>query len=174
MTHILAIGGIVLCLLLFLSAVLAFFRLWTWSAGIVALPALPLQLLGFTGTCTQGADGPFVTGAVLSSPFLAGAICLVLWGMAKGVVSPSGAIVTLAVAAVMLFLTRQAWLGAVFSGTPCGAGYGARHWQGQVLVLGGYLVLPAILLVCSCRAALLGARGKGSRRVGTNGTNCPE
>ena len=38
------------------------------------LPAYVFQMLGYTGTCTQGADGPFLTGATLSFPFLLASI----------------------------------------------------------------------------------------------------
>ncbi|TNB47280.1 hypothetical protein FF124_13995 [Martelella lutilitoris] len=162
MTGIIAIGGTFLLFSLILSVVLAFFRLWAWSAVFLVMPAVPLQLLGFTGTCTQGADGPFVTGAVLSSPLLASAIGLVLWGgMAKGALSQSGAIVVAVMAMILLFSTRDAWFGALYAGTPCGADYDASHWQEQVLVIGGYLVLPVFLLVSACRA-VLPARGKGA------------
>ncbi len=157
MTGVIVIAGAFLLLFLISSVVLAYLRLWAWSAALLAIPAIPLQLLGFTGTCTQGSDDPFLAGASLSSPLLASAIGLVLWGgKARGAVRQSGAIVTAAMAMILLFSTRDAWIGALYAGTPCGADYTVSHWQGQVLVLCGYLVLPVVLFASACRAALPG------------------
>lgn len=135
---------------LVLSVLLAYWQQWVWAATVIIVPAIPLQLLGFTGTCTQGADGPFVTGAVLSTPLLLGAICLLLWGLYQRR-APRLACSVLAVTTLaMLALTREAWFNSLRFGTPCGAdyAYSSNHLP-PLIILGGYLILPLLLAACA-------------------------
>lgn len=117
-----------------------------WVAAIAICVAMPLQLMGFTGTCTQGADGPFITGVFLSAPFLLGAIYSVLQARPKGASFWIGGIATAVGSLAMIILTHSAWLGSMLYGTPCGADYSPNE-RSVLIILLGYLALP--LLVCA-------------------------
>ncbi|MET3599947.1 hypothetical protein [Martelella mangrovi] len=134
------------CLPLVASVILACVGRWMWAAAAMIITAMPLQLLGFTGTCTQGADGTFITGSILSAPLLFIAICFILWASFKRTANRSAGIFAAALSLILLALTRNAWLGAVFHGSPCGADYlHASGAEGLLIILGGYLALPILV-----------------------------
>ncbi len=74
------------------------------------LVAFGLQALGYTGTCTQGADGPFITGAVLSSPFLLACAVLVSVNLARTLRGSSQSISALSRAADYAVAFAAVWL----------------------------------------------------------------
>lgn len=132
------------------SIVLAFRGHWAWIVAVAAGTAVPLQLLGLTSTCTQGADGTFGTGAIFSAPFLP-AMGFTLWaprGRWSG--SVGAGIVTALVLLAMLLLTRDAWASTLLHGTPCGQDFALYSSSAPmvVIILGGYLILPSLLLLC--------------------------
>lgn len=140
-------GAMVLGLLI--TLLLAFRGKSMQAALLATIVVVPLQLLGFTGTCTQGADGPFLTGAVLSTPFVLMATGLLFWASYRRTLDLTAGVVTLVAATALLFLTRDAWAGALLFGTPCGEMF-SFYPSAQVTVLiivGGYLLLPLLLIV---------------------------
>lgn len=133
------------------SIVLPFRGHWVWIVAVAAGTALPLQLQGLTSTCTQGADGTFGTGAIFSAPFLLAAMGFTLWaprGRWSG--SVGAGIVTALVLLAMLLLTRDAWVSTWLHGTPCGQDLALYSSSAPmvVIILGGYLILPSLLLLC--------------------------
>ena len=136
--------------------VLAVLRKPGWAALLATIVALPLQVLGLTSTCTQGADGTFTTGALFSSPFLLIALGLVGWWMRTRESSVAAVPLVAVVSVLMLALTHQAWVGTLVYGTPCGE-YFAMYPSGSVrgsLIVGAYLVLPLLLVAGAGYAAL--------------------
>ena len=122
--------------------------------------AIPLQVLGLSGTCTQGADFTFVTGAMLSSPFLLLAVGFVVWSLRRPEPELKAGVLTLSAALSMLLLTNQAWVGALVFGTPCGIDF-VDYPSGlprASIVVAGYLVLP-LCLVATTTWSLLRLRG---------------
>lgn len=139
-------GAMVLGLLI---VVLLAFRGKPIKAALLAtIVAVPLQLLGLTSTCTQGADGTFLTGAVFSTPFLLIATGLLLWAGHRRALDLSAGVITLGAATVLLFLTRDVWSGALLFGTPCGEMFSFYPSAPAALLIiaGGYLLLPLLLI----------------------------
>lgn len=123
------------------------------AAGAVAIAA-PLQLMGVTGTCAQGAEEPFLTGAVLSAPFLIGAIVAAWWTFRARLKARAGGIATAALALGMVVLTRDIWLDTLLHGTPCGASYPDADTSIALvaIILLGYLALPLLVIAQAIRA----------------------
>lgn len=137
----------------------------TQAALLATIVAVPLQLLGPTSTCTQGADGTFLTGAVFSTPFVLLATGLLLWASYRRTVDLTVGVVALAAATTLLFLTRDAWAGTLLFGTPCGEMF-SFYPSAPVavpIIVGGYLLFP-LLLIASAGWAVFKAvsiRGTG-------------
>jgi hypothetical protein len=131
--------------------------------------AVPLQLLGLTSTCTQGADGAFISGAFLSGPLLLIAVVRfaaeAIWVTAfRTTAAPVGWAVAAAV--VLISLTNSAWLNTIRFGTPCGeefAFYGPSHPFAIAAILVSYLLLPLMLIAA---AAVLLLRRRARRDIG--------
>lgn len=142
------------------AILLAFRRQWIWAGVATAIGAFPHQLMGLTSTCTQGADGTFGAGAIMSGPLLLIA-AYVTWRalhLRKSILSASW--VALVVPITLLILTKDAWVNTMRYGTPCGeeyAAYGGSSPTMAVIILVGYLLLP-LLLVLSAAGTLIMAR----------------
>lgn len=123
------------------------------AAGAVAVAA-PLQLIGFTDTCNEGSEQAFLIGAVLSTPFLIGAIVSAWWTFRARLRARAGAIVTMALALALVVLTRDTWLSTLLHGTPCGRDYADNDTSLAMvaIVLLGYLVLPLLVIAHAFRA----------------------
>lgn len=156
-------GAMVLGLLI--TLLLAFRGKSMQAALLATIVAAPLQLLGLTSTCTQGADGTFLTGAVFSTPFLLMAIGLLLWASYRRTLDITAGVVTLVAATALLFLTRDAWAGALLFSSPCGEMFSfyPSAPAAVLIIVGGYLLLP-LLLIASAGWAVFKAvslRGTG-------------
>ena len=120
------------------------------SATTLVLVAVPLQLLGLSSTCTQGADGTFITGAILSGPLLlvaASLLSVVAW-RGGGAGRRWLLWVTCAALGMLVILTRDAWLNTILYGTPCGsdfAFYGGSDPRAVALIVGAYVVAPIVV-----------------------------
>ena len=122
-----------------------------------------LQLLGaFTGTCTQGDNGPAVTGAAFSAAPLAIAVAGSAIFFRKAKRSETGqpvflGLLPLFLATAMLITTRETWLSVMRFGTPCGADYQSYGTslvaQENALILISYFLVPA--LICTLLLAAL-------------------
>jgi hypothetical protein len=148
---------VVLVLPVVVAMALAVRRQWMWVAVTMATPALPLQLLGLTSTCTQGADGTFVAGAIYSAPFLLVAALSSLWTVRLRTGASSAATVTVLVPLLMFFLTHNAWVNSLLYGSPCGEDYAGIFGSSPtnlVIILVGYLALPLLLIGSAMWAAL--------------------
>lgn len=136
---------------IFLALTLSRTRKWPWLAPTFAATAMPLQLAGFSTTCTQGADGTFGSGAILSAPFLAVAIGLTLFAGLRQVPILWSGIAGFSLAVTLLILTRDAWLNSLIYCQPCGEMF--EFYQSTpiliAIVLVGYLVLPVLLAACA-------------------------
>lgn len=144
-----------------LAVALAFRGQWMRAAAMAAVFAAPHQLMGLTSTCTQGADGTFGTGAVISVPLLLIAISVTLWALHRRKVDPVASWVTLAVPLILLILTQGAWVNTLRSGTPCGedfAFYGGSSPAMIRLILAGYLVLPLLLAISAAGSLMMTRR----------------
>ncbi len=135
------------------------------AALLATIVAVPLQLLGLTSTCTQGADGTFFTGAVFSTPFVLMATGLLVWASHRRALDLGAGVVTLGAATALLVITRDVWSGALLFGTPCGEMFSFYpSAPATVLIIeGGYLLLP-LLLIASAGWAVFKAvslRGTG-------------
>lgn len=151
---------VVLVLPVLVALAFAIRRRWDWLAATTTVAAVPLQLLGLTSTCTQGADGSFFAGVILSAPHLVIGICATCWSIYKGFASRASLLVVLLVPVAMLIMTHWAWLNILQYGTPCGADYASSHAISAAIILAGYLLLPAILAACGAWALAKGKRGQ--------------
>jgi hypothetical protein len=131
-------------------------------AWLLLIIAIPLQVFGYATTCTQLADGSFITGAILSALPLGLSISLVLF---KAFTAPNRAtgVLFMLVTLGMMFTTSSIWANTIFIGTPCGPDfaedlelYGPNE-LGNAIIIAGYFLLPAVMLVA---AALLAFRQK--------------
>lgn len=139
---------------------LAFRGQWIWAGGATAVGAFPHQLMGLTSTCTQGADGTFGAGALISGPLLLIAVGATWQALRVRKVVPSASWVILTLPTTLLVLTKDAWVNTLRYGTPCGedfTGYGGSSPAMVVIILLGYLLLP-LLLALSAASTLLMAR----------------
>jgi hypothetical protein len=128
---------------------------WSWVAAVTAATGLPLQLAGLGGTCTQGADGPFITGTVFSAPFLLVAITSTLGAVRQRRADLRGAIATGLVAVATLLLCKDAFLNTLRYGSPCGEYFSfyPSDPTAALIIVGGYLVLPLLLAGVAAFAA---------------------
>ncbi|KTQ96495.1 hypothetical protein NS226_07965 [Aureimonas ureilytica] len=128
-------------------------------AFLLLLIAYIFQMVGYTGTCTQGADGPFLTGVTLSFPFLVasiGSLAMVRRRLVRNR-RPRGSAFTGVMSAMvclmalwMLAANRQVAYDTLWLGIgPCGSDY---HFEGEPLflfrtVLVGviYAIMPAFV-----------------------------
>lgn len=151
-----------------LAVALAFRSKWMWAAAIIAVFAIPHQLMGLTSTCTQGADSTFTTGAILSAPLLIIAVCVTLWALYRGKVDPNAGWVTLAIPLILLILTQDAWMNTLRYGTPCGedfAYYAGSSLAMIQLILAGYLVLPLLLAISAAGSLMMAQPKRGRKRT---------
>jgi hypothetical protein len=124
------------------------------SALTLVLVAVPLQLLGLGSTCTQGADGTFITGALLSSPLLlVAAVFLAVVALRRPEPSQRMLLWASGIAAVaMPIFGRDVWLNSLIYGTPCGrdfVDYGESYPVVIGLIVAAYLVLPGVVAALS-------------------------
>lgn len=148
-------------------------------AAALFLAAIPLQMLGYTGTCTQGASGPFVTGTVLSAPLLAASLLLLISTSrryrrepaAEG--RPLACIGAVGLAALAIW-TLIANLGVaratlILGTTPCGTEYGfyAEPYElAHVLVGIAYGIGPAAVAAAATVVAWLALPTRVHRQPG--------
>lgn len=147
-----------------LAVASAFRDHWMRAAAVLTVFAIPHQLMGLTSTCTQGSDGTFGTGAIVSGPLLLVAVGLTWWALHRRKVDPSASWVTLAVPLILLILTRGAWVNTLQHGTPCGeefAWYGGSAPTMVTLILSGYLVLPLLLAISAAGCVMMTRRPPG-------------
>jgi hypothetical protein len=119
------------------------------SALALVLIAFPLQLLGLTSTCTQGADGTFGSGAILSGPpLLVAALLTAMVALRLPHGRRTWLVMIGAAAAVLVSLTRSAWFNSLAYGTPCGADFAfyGSHTVTLVAIAVSYLVLPLAIV----------------------------
>ena len=144
-------------------------------ALLLFLPVPLLQGLGHTGTCTQNDTDPFLIGAFLSLPFVAGSFGLA-WrsarctraGAGKGRLALIGlssfALAGLA-ALVMLMNAALVQETLLLGLSPCGAEHTETRFQPEHVLIGSLYGLPppAILVAAlnAVRAALHGGRQRG-------------
>lgn len=145
-------------------------------AVLLLLTSALLQMLGYSGTCTQGSDGPFVTGATLSGPLLLVSLVLLVWLARKTSRAPRcegyplrcfGAICSLAVAMWVLFLNYRLAVDTLAIGiTPCGADYaamdGSRFKARHIFVGAVYGLMPGLI---ACAAIFLAWVSMPSRHL---------
>jgi hypothetical protein len=97
-------------------------------ACLLMLLVIPLQLLGYTDTCTQGGPDGFTNGVFVSSPLLL-AVSVIVLRLRSRPVSESalmlGSLITLAVLSVVLVAMNFPLLAEILfgSGHPCGPDY---------------------------------------------------
>ena len=118
-----------------------------------------LQALGYTGTCTQGANGPFITGTVLSSPLLLVSVFLLVRAFRRTVRHPLrdgyvlDGIASLGTVPLAIWMACSngsvahdtLWLGV----GPCGPDYTPDElfrWPDMAVGL-AYVVLPMLIAV---------------------------
>ena len=161
MTVVILVLALSWALPLGLAIALAFRGHWMWTAAAVSVFAIPHQLMGLTSTCTQGADGTFASGAIISGPLLLMAVGVSLWALHRKKFDPSASWVTLAVPLILLVLTQGAWINTLRFGTPCGedfAFYGGSSPAMMLLILAGYLVLPLFLAISAAGSLMMARR----------------
>ena len=141
----------------------------------LVLVSIPLQLLGFTGTCTQGADGGFGAGALLSGPLLALAACICFWSIwrlrsiADEPLAGITALLAAAPAVILLITNRDAWWGIFLYGTACGENYrdySSGFGAANILIVSAYLFLPLVLVgLLVWQSATILRRSNGAGRI---------
>lgn len=130
---------------------------WMWASAVLAVFAIPYQLLGLTSTCTQGADGSFLTGAFLSAPLLIIAVCTCIWALYRRPINLYASWVVLLAPLVLLYLTQDSWLDIFRYGTPCGelyAEFGSKPLA-IMIILAAYLLLPLLLVIGAAGALMM-------------------
>lgn len=105
----------------------------TLIAALLMFFALIAQRLGTIGTCTQGSDGPFLTGVELSSPMLLIISFLLLltwrrrapdWGVFVTPTELLGLVLLGGLSFVLLGLNYPIWHETLLAGgSPCGPDY---------------------------------------------------
>ncbi len=131
-------------------------------ASVLLFLAYLVQLPGYFGTCTQGANGPFVSGAVLSLPILSAAgVLAVIEGLQIRRRSGQGArfgslfgLVTLVFGGIGLVIAnKDAWIATLIPGaSPCGPEYASfvmPYSLGNIIVGIGYGVAPMALALAA-------------------------
>lgn len=118
---------------------------------VAILIALPLQVLGYATTCTQGDSGSAIAGSLFSTPLLILSLALLLRAQFGGPSRPPRAVLNALALVLMLMTTKGIWLNTLMFGTPCGEDftfYGIES-HGWWLIVLAYLVLPiANLMLC--------------------------
>lgn len=155
-------GAMVLGLLIIL--LLAFRGKAMPAALLATIVAVPLQLMGLTSTCTQGADGTFLTGAVFSTPFALMASGLLFWASYRRTPDIVAGVITLVAATALLFLTRDAWAGVLLFGTPCGEMFSFYPSAPAtvLIIVSAYLLLPLLLIASAGWAVFKAASIRGT------------
>lgn len=136
------------------------------ALGLVLI-ALALQALGHSGTCTQGNDGPFITGAIFSFPLLVGVAACLLRVLRCASPNPAHPIIqavsllaTAGVLGLMLYVNQDVIAYTLFDGiTPCGPDQvspdiARRPDRVPLLVAAVYGVFPALAWVMATFAAV--------------------
>ena len=107
------------------------------------------QALGYSSTCTQGDTGPWVSGTVLSFPFLAVLIGFGIATFFRGQRHPmaleiSAYVIGLLGCAVILAMNAELIKDILILGvTACGPLYGPKTSDDNVILF-GYGILPAL------------------------------
>ena len=124
-------------------------------ALVLVLIAVPLQLLGYTGTCTQGGDDEALAGAVFSVPFLlVGGLLMVRHRHQTRRRVPH--LLAGLVAAGSIALTSAIWLSVLGFGNGCiwkpeepasAAFYATAFDARNALMLCSYLIFPALVIL---------------------------
>jgi hypothetical protein len=138
------------------------------AALMLVLVAVPLQLLGYTGTCTMGDDKAAVSGALFSGlPLLIAALFSArLWRRREA--GSMFQFLTAASAIVVIGLTSGIWLNAIRFGTPCGMeyqSYDAAFDTADALILVSYLFLPLLIAFLARPWSLRRWRMNAERRL---------
>jgi hypothetical protein len=115
------------------------------------LAAIPVQLMAYTATCTQGDVGPFLTGVVFSTPLLFISLaCLIALFVNSPVEPPTNIrleLGILALASVFLLICHRTLLGGLWNGqSACGAEYGSGTSYETLLIATSYGLAPLCLL----------------------------
>jgi hypothetical protein len=111
------------------------------------LLAVPIQLMGYTSTCTQGNVGAFLTGVVFSSPLLLISVgCLVTLSMNPPTqlkTSERLILETMAVSSFALLIFHRTLLTHLWNGqSACGAEFGSGASHDNLLITIGYGLAP--------------------------------
>lgn len=134
-----------------------------WLAVLLSVLALPLQALGDSGTCTQGANAPFLFGAFITTPMLVVAIIVLCRAKSGGLegLTAIGSVLLLSRAAIAM--NQQVWWETLFlAGSPCGLDY--RDYGGDWRdVFVGLAYDPLWVIVGGCSVLALGKSWKSSR-----------
>jgi hypothetical protein len=137
-----------------------------WASAVFVLVAIPLQWAGLSSTCTQGADGTFVTGAFLSAPFLVAALVLTIGARLKLTATAVASFAIVSLICVMMGLTASARFGTLEYGSPCGADYAglfSSSLPARIEIVGAYVVLPLLLAAVALWIALSRTVRRGGR-----------
>ncbi len=132
-------------------------------AIFIMILAIIFQRLGTTGTCTQGADGPFMTGVVLSTPLLLLVLTLMFLSWWRTKEKPSFSYIETVYLAILIglsfylvFLNTSIWYQTLIAGgSPCGPDYswyvsGSESSRIRALIIGLiYGLVPFIISVIS-------------------------
>lgn len=149
------------------AVLLAFRGQWIWVAVATTGGAVPHQLMGLTSTCTQGADGTFVAGAICSAPLLLIAIYVALRALYRRNICSSASWVMLGVPIMLLVLTQGAWINTLRFGTPCGEDFTYGGGSGPTtitFILVGYLLLPLLLAISAAGSLIMARRPSSVKR----------
>lgn len=142
-------------------------------ALVLVLVAVPLQLLGYTGTCTQGSDDEALAGAVFSAPFLLAASMVMMRHARSDHARQVSYLLTGIIAVGMIAGTCVIWLSIFRFGNACvwkaEAGYDQSRDSGfgirNAVMICSYVLLPLLVIVLACfDKALSGSSkfGKGA------------
>ena len=144
-------------------------------ALLLFLPVPLLQGLGYTGTCTQNDTDPFLTGAFLSLPFVAGSFALTWQAAQRGragrgtdglaVIGPSSLVLAGLAALAMLMNATLVQNTLLLGISPCGGDHTEARFEPEHVLIGSlYGLSPLAVLVAALTA--VGAALHGGRRHG--------
>gem|GEM_PF-2401451 len=113
---------------------------------LVSILCMPIQLLGYVTTCTQGASGSFLTGATYSAPLLLLSLIVLTRKLNQkdDLNAPWWLIPTACLLLLTLVLTRDIWFDTLVYGSPCGPDYVGSPvtiGNGAIITI-AYLALP--------------------------------
>jgi hypothetical protein len=122
---------------------------------VLVMIAVPLQLMGYTGTCTQGSDDAALASAIYSAPLLLVAVLLMARHMRRRGRRPVPYLLAGIVAAGLIASTNVIWLGILRFGNACvgqfESGYHELYSNGIGIrnswMICVYLLFPSLVIV---------------------------